>query len=117
MSQEIKPEYVLLGLGAAGLTAYWYFFVRKPLAPPTGMIYVHVTGSMGIVTVHLKDRPVYLDGELVGHTDPRGDLYITDVEEGTHSVRVVAPDGWSPPEDTKSVIVPDGSVSFWFWFY
>lgn len=31
----MKAEYVLLGLGAVGLTAYWYFFVRpKPPAPP-----------------------------------------------------------------------------------
>ncbi|GAI88515.1 unnamed protein product [marine sediment metagenome] len=33
---QVKPEYVLLGLGAAGLT-YWYFFVRlKPPTPPEG---------------------------------------------------------------------------------
>ena len=79
-------------------------------------IYVHVTGSMHGIIVDLPDRPVYLDGALVGHTDSRGDLYITDVAEGTHSVRVVAPTGWQPLEDTKSVIVPDGSVSFYFWF-
>ena len=31
----VKAEYVLLGLGIVGLT-YWYFFVRKPPAPPEG---------------------------------------------------------------------------------
>ncbi len=29
----VKAEYVLLGLGAAGL-AYWYFFIRPKPAPP-----------------------------------------------------------------------------------
>lgn len=87
-----------------------------PPPPPTGRIYVHVTGSLHGIRIVLKDRPVYLDGALVGYTDPNGDLYITDVAEGTHSVRVVAPSGWNPPEDTKSVIVPNGSVSFYFWF-
>lgn len=32
-SPEIKAEYVLLGLGAVGLAAYWYFFLRKPELP------------------------------------------------------------------------------------
>ena len=34
----VKAEYVLLGLGIAGLAglAYWYFFVRKPPVPPEG---------------------------------------------------------------------------------
>lgn len=32
----VKLEYVLLGLGAVGLT-YWYFFIRpKPPVPPEG---------------------------------------------------------------------------------
>ncbi len=31
----MKVGYVLLGLGAVGAVAYWYFFVRpKPPAPP-----------------------------------------------------------------------------------
>lgn len=97
MPQKIKPEYILLGLGAAGL-AYWYFFVR-PKPPPEGPYEVSVkvegSGPIGGATIHL-------DGFSVGSTDAVGMLAIPNVTAGTHTIGAVKY-GYEPASTTISI--------------
>ncbi len=98
---QVKPEYVLFGLGAAGL-ACWYFFVRpKPPTPPEGpyTVVVTVQGSGPIA-----GASVYFDGTYFGPTNTAGGITITDVTTGSHTIRA-SKSGYH--DASKTISVPE----------